>query len=121
MRRRRTNLNGRLPAEVMSPVAHSMLGTKSEGGIGMNLEPTQLDPAHRDPTHSEEIQRLQFLESDAERRYDEAVERLDNASAATAAQDWKNACEALDTLFEQSAAASARDGSRSAIAQQVLQ
>ena len=56
-----------------------------------------------DPTHSEEIRRLLVLEGDAERRYDDAVERLDNASAASAAEAWRGACEALDILFEQAA------------------
>jgi hypothetical protein len=53
-----------------------------------------------DPTHSEEIRRLQFLERDAERRYDEAVGRLDNAGAVGAAQEWKGACDALDRFFD---------------------
>jgi len=53
-----------------------------------------------DPTHSEEIERLVLLESDAERRYSEAVDRCDQVGAADAAQDWKKACEELDALLE---------------------
>jgi len=53
-----------------------------------------------DSTHSEEIERLVILESDAERRYSEAVDRCDQVGAADAAQDWKQACEALDALLE---------------------
>ncbi len=52
------------------------------------------------PTHSEEIHRFQLLESDAERRYLEAIESMDNEGAAHAAQEWKRACEALDALLE---------------------
>ena len=59
-----------------------------------------------DPMHSQEISRLQSQESDAERRYDEAVERFDHVSAARAALEWKGACAALDSLFEQPSVAS---------------
>ena len=53
-----------------------------------------------DPTHADEFQRLQFLENDAERRYQEAVEQSDHTAAANAARDWRTACEALDVLLE---------------------
>ena len=58
-----------------------------------------------DPTHSQEIRRLQALELEAELRYDNAVGRWDNEAAASAARDWKSVCDAMDMLYEQPAVA----------------